>query len=90
MIIISLTFQITNVSEFVLRIKLNLYCAMAQAVSHGFSPWRSWFEPGTVHVTFVVDKVALGQGFLRVRPFSSVSIIPPWHPILMYHMGDEQ
>jgi hypothetical protein len=26
--------------------------------------------PGSVHVGFVVDKVALGQGFLRVLPFS--------------------
>jgi hypothetical protein len=25
--------------------------------------WRPVFDPGSVHVGFVVDKVALGQGF---------------------------
>jgi hypothetical protein len=30
-----------------------------------------------VNVAFVVDKVALEQGFLAVRRFSPVSIIPP-------------
>jgi hypothetical protein len=36
---------------------------------------RIVFEPGSVHVGFVVDKVALGQVFLWVLRFSSVSII---------------
>jgi hypothetical protein len=31
-------------------------------------------------VGFVVDKVALGQVFLRVLWFSPVGIIPPWAP----------
>jgi hypothetical protein len=35
------------------------------------------FDPGSVHVVFVVDKVALGQGFPRVLRFSPVSFIPP-------------
>jgi hypothetical protein len=35
----------------------------------GLSPWRPGFDPGSVHVGFVVDKVALGQGF---SPSSSV------------------
>jgi hypothetical protein len=35
------------------------------------------FVPWSVHVGFVVDKVALGQVFLRVLQFSTVSIIPP-------------
>ena len=30
-----------------------------------------------VHVKFVVDKVALGQGFLQVLWVSPVSVIPP-------------
>jgi hypothetical protein len=38
----------------------------------------------------VVDKVALGQVFLRVLRFSPVSIIPPAFSILIYHPGDEQ
>jgi hypothetical protein len=29
----------------------------------GFSPWRPGFKPGSGHVGFVVDKVALGQVF---------------------------
>ena len=51
--------------------------AMAQAVSRGLSPRRPRFDPGSVHVGFVVDKVELGQGFLRVLRFSPVNFIPP-------------
>jgi hypothetical protein len=35
------------------------------------------FDPGSVHVGFLVDKVALGQAFPRVLQFSSVNSIPP-------------
>jgi hypothetical protein len=35
------------------------------------------FMPGTVHVGFVVDKVALGQNFLQVLQFSPVNVNPP-------------
>jgi branched-subunit amino acid transport protein len=45
---------------------------MAQAVNR----WPLTAET-RVHVGFVVDKVALGQVFLRVLPFSPASIIPP-------------
>jgi len=45
---------------------------------------------GSVHVRFVVGRVALGQVFLRILRHSPVSIIPPWFPIFMYHLGDEQ
>jgi hypothetical protein len=38
----------------------NLGHAMAEAVS-GLSPRRSNFDPGSLHVGFVVDKGALGQ-----------------------------
>jgi hypothetical protein len=44
---------------------------------------------GSAHAEFVVDKVALGRGFLRVLRFSPVSIIPPSFPMLIYHLGDE-
>jgi hypothetical protein len=43
----------------------------------GLSPRRPGFTPGSIHVGFVVDKVALGQVFLRVLRFSPVNIIPP-------------
>jgi hypothetical protein len=37
----------------------------------------SLLRPGSIHVGFVVDKVAPGQVFLRVLRFSPVNIIPP-------------
>jgi hypothetical protein len=55
----------------------------------GLSPWRPRFMPGSVHVEFVMDKLALGQAFLRVLWFSPDNIIPPLLSILTYHMGDE-
>jgi len=36
----------------------------------------------------VVDRVALGQVFLRVLWFSPVSLIPPWLSMLIYHLED--
>jgi hypothetical protein len=41
------------------------------------SPQRPGFDPGSAHVGFVVDKLALGQVFLRVLRFSPVHVIPP-------------
>jgi hypothetical protein len=52
--------------------------AIFQAVVAGLSPRRSGFAPGLVNVGFVVNKVALGQTFLRVLRFLFVSINPPW------------
>ena len=43
----------------------------------GLSPQRPGFDPGSVHVGFMVDKVALGHVFLRVLRFSPVNFIPP-------------
>jgi hypothetical protein len=40
----------------------------------GLSPRRAGFAPGSIHVGFVVDKVALGQVFLPVLRFSPVNI----------------
>jgi hypothetical protein len=42
---------------------------MAQAVGRRFSLQRPGFAPSSVHVVFVVGKVALGQAFLRVHRF---------------------
>jgi hypothetical protein len=42
----------------------------------GLSPRRPGFDPGSVLVGFVVDKVALGQVSLRVLRFSPVNFIP--------------
>jgi hypothetical protein len=43
----------------------------------GLTPRSPRFEPGSIHVGLVMDKVALGQVFLRVLRFSPVNIIPP-------------
>ena len=43
----------------------------------GLSLRRPGFDPGSVHVGFVVDKVVLGQVFPRVLRFSPVNFIPP-------------
>lgn len=43
----------------------------------GLSPRGSGFDPRSVHVRLVVDKVATVQGFLRLLLFSSTSISPP-------------
>jgi hypothetical protein len=37
---------------------------------------RPGFDPGSAHVGFVVDIVALGQVFSRVLSFSSVNFFP--------------
>jgi hypothetical protein len=47
----------------------------------GLLPRRPGFDPRSVHVRFVVDKVNTGTGFLRVLRFYSASIIPP-----MFHI----
>jgi hypothetical protein len=43
----------------------------------GLSLRRPGFAPGSIHVGFVVDRVAMGQVFLRVLRFSPVNNIPP-------------
>jgi hypothetical protein len=43
----------------------------------GVSLRRAGFAPGSIHLGFVVDKVALGQVLLRILRFSPVNIIPP-------------
>jgi hypothetical protein len=40
------------------------------------SSWSSYFDCSSDHVRFLVDIVVLGEVFVRVRPFSPVSIIP--------------
>jgi hypothetical protein len=50
---------------------------IAQVVSRILPPRRTGFDPGSVHVGFVVDKVSLGQVFPRVLRFSPVNFFPP-------------
>jgi hypothetical protein len=73
--------------------KSRTYCMLFEAVPSlrcvvdGLSLLRPGFTPGSVHVGFVVDKVALPQVFLRVTWSSPVSIIPPWLSILILLFG---
>jgi len=46
-----------------------------RSLGAGISPGRPGFNPGPLHVEFVVDKVALGPDFLRVFRFSPASRI---------------
>jgi hypothetical protein len=64
-------------------------CATAQVLFAIFSPHRPGFVPKAVHMGYVVDKVALGQAFLRVFRFFSCQ----YHSTtvsysLMYHLGN--
>jgi hypothetical protein len=51
--------------------------AIAQAVSGRPPTAEAGCDPRSVHVGFVVNKVALGQVFPRVLRFSPVNLIPP-------------
>jgi hypothetical protein len=52
------------------------------------SPRSRGFYPRTVHVRYVVDKVALGRVFLRVLRFLPVTVIPPvLHTHLHLHVA---
>jgi len=44
--------------------------------TQGLSPRRPGFDPRTVHVRSVAEKMAIEQVFLQILQFSSVSIIP--------------
>jgi hypothetical protein len=48
------------------------------------------FAPGSVHLGFVVDEVALGQGFFFEFFGSLLSVSFPRGSTLIYHLGDEQ
>jgi len=50
---------------------------MAKALVTSLSTRSTRFDPVTIHVTFMVDKVAVGQVFLPVPQRSPVSINPP-------------
>jgi hypothetical protein len=61
--------------------------AMAQAVSRRPLTWEAGFAPESIHVGFVVDRVVLGQVFLRVLRISPVSIIPPSLQLIDWEMN---
>jgi hypothetical protein len=61
-------------------IQVNLFCGLID-----LSPRRRTFDPRSVHVRFVVVKVALRLVFLLVLRFSFVSIIPRFAPYSSSH-----
>jgi hypothetical protein len=68
-------------------------CARARApwlrsLVTGLSPQRPGFASGAIHVGFVMDKVALGQVFLRVLRFSPVNISSHRHSPNSHHLGN--
>jgi hypothetical protein len=56
---------------------------MAQAVSRRPLTAAAWVRAQVNPVGFVVDKVAVGQVFIRVLRFYPVNIIPPRVPVLI-------
>jgi hypothetical protein len=56
--------------------------AILKRLVAGFPPRRPWFEPGSDHVGFVVDKVALGQVFSEYFGFPYQSL---FHQLLHNH-----
>jgi hypothetical protein len=72
------------------RAKLSIYTFVRRfgwSVA-GLSQRRTRFGPRSVCVTFVVDRVALGQVFIPVLRFSPVSIIPSMlHTQLHLHVA---
>ena len=56
--------------------------AMAQAVSRRHPTAEAGFDPGSVHVGFVVDEVALGQVVPRVLRFSPFQFHSTGAPLL--------
>jgi hypothetical protein len=63
--------------------------AMAQAVSRRPLTAEALVRGWSIHVGFVVDKVALGQFFLRVLRFALPLSFHRCSPY-PYHLGDEQ
>ena len=64
---------------------------MARPLVACLSPLSFGFDPRSVSVSVVVDKVALAELCLRVIPFSPVSIIrPPLHTRIYPHMSHQE
>ena len=75
---LSLTVSITVGSGRVYdKVKLEKAVPWLRRLVAGLPPRRPGFDPGSVHVGFVVNKVTLGQVFSRVLRFSPVNLIPP-------------
>jgi hypothetical protein len=73
---------------FTARYGLDVYIQFRLIFIFGLSLRGAGFGPEPVHVSFVADKVALGQVFLPILRSSPVGIIPPTlHTHLHLHVG---
>jgi hypothetical protein len=59
------------------RIRIRMAVPGLRRSVAGLSPRRAGLDSGSVHVGFVVDKMAMGQVFPRVLMFSAVNFVPP-------------
>jgi hypothetical protein len=62
----------------ILRINLVYQKNVLEVILLKISFWRPGLAPGSVHVKFAEEKVALGQVYLQVLPFS---------PSITFHWG---
>jgi hypothetical protein len=53
-------------------VRMIISCAIVHAASRRLSPRTIGFNPGVVHVGFVVDRVSVGQGFSLIISSSSM------------------
>jgi hypothetical protein len=67
----------TGIPSWSIWLVLFVGCPWLRRLVTGLSPRRPVFDPGSVHVGFVVNKVALGQVLPRVLRFSPLNFIPP-------------
>jgi len=68
---------VLNLDVGLCQVCFRLVVPWCRSLVAGFSLWSPGFDPISVNARFVVDKVALGQVFLRALRFSPVSNIPP-------------
>jgi hypothetical protein len=76
-VLFSVSYRMHCVMHFTFITTLQKAVPWLRQLVAGLSPRRPGFDHGSVHVRFVVDKVALGQAFPRVFRFSPVNFIPP-------------
>jgi hypothetical protein len=82
------SFDLQNVHFMIDKSNWAFGHAMAQVVSRRPLTAETGFAPGSIHVTFVVDKVSLGQVFLRVLRFSPVNISLNRRSPNSHHLGN--
>jgi hypothetical protein len=75
-------------SQNLLRKQYRWVVPWLRSLVGGLSPRRPGLAPGSIHVGFIVDKVPLGQDFLRVLRFSPVNISFHRRSPNSYHLGN--